>query len=400
MRNVGSGRTAATVVIVGVDTESMGRVRETLAAEAVLPANSIGFGDALSVVKRNRPDVVIVGFMEGLEAPLALGQALAKEVPSTSLVALADASQADQILAAMRVGYKEYVVLPDDAARLRTVVHEAAYAPSDDDEKGMVVSFVGAKGGVGTTLLTAHLAVELAAIHRVLTLDMDFSMGDLSSVLDLNPKDSLVDLLPKAERIDERMLSGAAALHRSKLHVLAQPGDIDPAIEVNADDVYGVIRAAAKAYQYVLIDCGTYLDEAVAMSMNVSDIVVVITTPSVVSVRDAYRRVRVLDTLGIERDRMRLVVNRYHKGAYVSLNDIEQNLGLKVVGSIPEDPRTVEQAINEGKLIREVGRRSDVARAISTLVAVLTEDMEAPEGGGGPSEGGGGGFFSSFFSRG
>jgi pilus assembly protein CpaE len=376
----------------------MGRVRETLAAEAVLPANSIGFGDALSVVKRNRPDVVIVGFMEGLEAPLALGQSLIKEVPSCTLVALHHSSNADHILSAMRVGYKEYVVLPDDASRLRQVVHDAAYAPSDDDEKGMVVSFIGAKGGTGTTLLTAHLAVELAAIHRVLAIDMDFGMGDLASVLDLNPKDSIIDLLPRADRIDERMLTGSAALHRTKLHVLAQPGELDPAAEVNADDVYGIIRAAAKAYQYVLIDCGTYLDEAVAMSMNVSDIVVIITTPSVVSVRDAYRRIRVLDSLGVERERVRLVVNRNHRGAYVSLEDIQQNLGLKIVGAIPEDPRTVEQAINEGKLIREVGRKSEVARAISTLVALLTEDMDEdnPDSSAAESKGG----FFSFFSRG
>ena len=78
MRNIGSGRTAATVVLVGLENEEMGRVRETLAAEAVLPSNSTGFGDALTSIRRTRPDVVIVSFSQGIEAPLALAQAVRK----------------------------------------------------------------------------------------------------------------------------------------------------------------------------------------------------------------------------------------------------------------------------------------------------------------------------------
>ena len=42
MRNIGSGRTAATVVLVGLENEEMGRVRETLAAEAVLHPTQLG----------------------------------------------------------------------------------------------------------------------------------------------------------------------------------------------------------------------------------------------------------------------------------------------------------------------------------------------------------------------
>ena len=47
MRNVGTARAAASVVLVGLDADAMGMVRETLAAEAVLPNSSISFGDAI-----------------------------------------------------------------------------------------------------------------------------------------------------------------------------------------------------------------------------------------------------------------------------------------------------------------------------------------------------------------
>jgi hypothetical protein len=52
VRNIGRSAGAASVVLVGLDAEAMGMVRETLAAEAVLPNATVAFGDALGVIER------------------------------------------------------------------------------------------------------------------------------------------------------------------------------------------------------------------------------------------------------------------------------------------------------------------------------------------------------------
>src|SRR5690606_34266129 len=124
------------------------------------------------------------------------------------------------------------------------------------------------------TLIATHLAADLAAIHRVILMDMNFAMGDCATMLDLAPKDSIIDVLPRADRLDERMLTGSVAVHRSKVHVMAQPPDLDKVEDINPDDVYSVINMAATAYQYVLIDVGTYTDDAAAMALGVSDIII------------------------------------------------------------------------------------------------------------------------------
>lgn len=400
MRNIGKGGGAASVIQVGLEPEAMGLVREVLAAEAVLANQSVSFGDALAVVQRSRPDVVIVGFTNATEAALALAETLKRDMPGVTLVALARQSSADQILAAMRAGFKEFVVLPDDATRLRAVVHESAYEGEEDDEKGVVIALTSAKGGCGNTVIATHLAAELAAIHRVVCIDMDFGMGDVASMMDLSARDSIADLLPRADSLDERALTGAVAVHRSKVHVLTAPEDMEQLTDIRADDVYNVISTAADAYQFVILDCGTYYDEGVALALNVADIVVLITTPDVTSIRDAFRRMRTLQALGVDRERVKLVVNRWHKAAYVGLEDIQQNLGLPVSATIAEDARHVEQAINEGKLIREINKKSEAARDLAHLVAVLTEegdeDLAAEE----PESTGVSGFFSNLFNRG
>jgi len=398
VRNIGKSSGAASVVLVGLDGDQMGTVRETLAAEAVLPNSSVPFGDALPVIERTRPDVVIVGYMRSIEASLALAEELSRTSPTVVLVALADAREADQILAAMRAGYKEFVVLPDDASRLRQVVHEAAFAPDDDEEKGRVIAIAGSKGGVGNTTLAIHLAAELAAIHRVILMDLDFGMGDVAPMMDITARDSVADLLARADRLDERMLNGSVAVHRTKVNVLTTPDDMESIGVVRADDIFSIINVAAKAYQWVIIDCGTYYDEGVSMALNVADTVVLLTTPDVTSVRDAFRRIRNLQVLGVDKERIALVVNRWHKNAYVSNKDISANLGIPIAATIADDPRHVEQAVNEGKIIREVNRRCDAARDIANLVAVLTEDPE-DIGHVEPEQESSGGWLSSLFSR-
>lgn len=400
MRNIGRAGGAANIVLIGLDNEAMGMVRETLAAEAALPSESIGFGDALEYVRSERPNVVIVGYSRAIDASLELAGVLTREVPQATLIALADRSDAQAILSAMRVGYKEFVVLPQDASRLREVVKQAASTSTEDEDKGTVVALIGAKGGVGTTVLTTNLCTELAAIHQVLVLDFDFGMGDVASLLDIKARDTLADLLPRADRLDERSLTASVAVHKSKVHVLPLPENISMAGEATSDELYAILNIAARAYHYVFIDCGSYLDDAVSLAVQAADTVVLICTPDITSVRDAFRRLRHLQNLQVPKERIRLVVNRQHKNAFIGLADIKQNLGMNIAATVADDPRTVDTAVNECKLIRDVNRRSDVARDISALVGMITEDAVGDFDPGEDPNKGGGGFFGRLFGRG
>ena len=156
-----------------------------------------------------------------------------------------------------------------------------------------------------------------------------------------------MSLLPRADRIDERMLTGSVTVHGSKVHVLAQQGDLDPTMEINADDIYGIIGAACKGYQYILIDCGTYLDDAVYVTERGRYCGCCHRTHRRVGA-DCYRRIQLLDQLGVEKERVRLVVNKYSNQSFVSRADIQRNLGISVAGVITSDSKTVMSATNEG----------------------------------------------------
>ncbi|GDX80587.1 pilus assembly protein CpaE [Deltaproteobacteria bacterium] len=376
----GSASNAASVIVVGVDARAMGQVRETLGTEAVLPTTPIPYEDAVAAVRRQRPDVVITGFDADPEEAVRLAPLLMNEVGSKiHLVALSSGADPDRIRAAMRAGYREFVVLPADAELLRQAVHEATFAEDRDDDSGEVVAMWGSKGGVGTTFLAINLAGELSPVHRVCVADLDFAMGDVAAFLDLTPPQSIADVFRNIGRLDERMLAGSVAVHSSKIHVLGQPSDLEHREEPRGDLVMRVLTATSRAYQYVIADCGSSLDEASVTAATVADYIVIITTPDVPSVKDTWRRLQFIEKLGLEKERLRLVVSRYdRKTAQLSIADIETNLGRRVDATVAED-RNVLRSIHEGTLLRDVDKRCEGARDIGRLVSLVTGEETAEE---------------------
>ncbi len=371
---------AATVLVVGVDARGMGQVRETLGTEAVLPTAPIPYEEALASVRRQRPDVVIAGFDADPEEAVRLAPVLLSEAGSkVHLVALSSGADPDRIRAAMRAGYREFVVLPADAELLRQAVHEATWSGDRDEDAGEVIAMWGSKGGVGTTLLSVNLAGELSPVHRVCVVDLDFAMGDVGAFLDLTINQSIADVFRNIGRLDERMLAGSVGVHSSKIHVLGQPIDLETREEPRGDLVMRILTATARAYQYVLADCGASLDEASVTAATVADHIVLITTPDIPSVKDTWRRLQFIEKLGLERDRIRLVVNRFDKRtAQVGIADIEQNLGRKVDAVVNED-RNALRAVADGVLLRDIDKRSEGARDIGRMLSFITGEEVVDE---------------------
>src|SRR5207247_5242198 len=73
---------------------------------------------------------------------------------------------------------------------------------------GKLVSFIGARGGVGTTTLAANLAWHLANRHsrRVALVDLDLQNGDCSMIFNVDNVPGLRDALANPLRLDHLLL--------------------------------------------------------------------------------------------------------------------------------------------------------------------------------------------------
>lgn len=398
MRSHGTPTSTASVGLVDVDEELQTHIEKALSAEAVL-SKSVSLEDATESLIRQMPNVALVSIENDSSSVVAFAKEIQRELPDLTLIALARSRDPDVILTAMRVGFSEFIVLPEDAEQLRTAVSQSAQQRAADGGSAMVVAVLGAKGGVGSTMIAAHLAAELAGIHRVLCMDLDFGKGDLAPLMDTKPTESIADLLPRASSVDERMLSGHTIVHGSKVHLLCQPDDIERIESVQAEDVFNIINAAAQGFQYIVIDAGSKVSQANEFALRVADHVLLVTTPDVISVRDTHRTFKSLLTRGIDRQQVHVVINRMPKKPFLTAETIESNLGLKVVGILPDDPQRVEQAVNEGKLLRELFPRSEIVVELGRLVGILSDEADLSEVDASAASQQKGGILSRFFSK-
>jgi pilus assembly protein CpaE len=136
---------------------------------------------------------------------------------------------------------------------------------------------------------------------------------------------------------------------------------------------------AARSFPYVLLDCGTCSDEQALTALVTADEVLLVTTPEVPALRNAWRRLRLFDRLGVERDRIRLVVNRWSRSAPVSRRDIESNLGMSIYATLSDDPKVLYNSVNYGRLFEDVNRRAAITREVKALAGHLGNEAQVPE---------------------
>jgi len=207
---------------------------------------------------------------------------------------------------------------------------------------------------------------------------MDFGMGDVAAMLRLEPESSILDLFSKLPVLSQRELLASVAVHPSHVHVLPQPSfPEDPGhltrAQLGSSEMHQLLDLLQETYQYIVLDCSGDIDLPTLIALRRADQVWLLCTPDVLSVRNTWRRMRLLDQLGISRDRLKLVVNRWRESAPLSIEQIEANLEISVAARIREDRSNVEQAVTRGVLLRDLNTQSPAHIDIAQSVSLITE---------------------------
>ncbi len=263
MESQESNSVSVATMAVGLDEEKLHTLTGALGTMVrISPPEGVPYREAEPVAWVERPRVVFVDFDRNIDKAVDLGPTLLDMLPGVLLVAISQRSEPERIRTAMRAGFREYVVLPDDIDILRRSVQSVAIATEeDDDARGKVIAVTGAKGGVGATMLTTNMAALMAQNQRVLAIDMVYGLGDLAVQLDLKPSDGMADLLKNIGRLDERVLDACCVVHDSQVQVLPQPEDAQTYEPPPVDAVLRMLHIAARSFPYVIIDCGTASEE-------------------------------------------------------------------------------------------------------------------------------------------
>ncbi len=256
-----------------------------------------------------------------------------------------------------------------------------------------MTAFFAPKGGVGSTVLACNMAGVLAGLgQRVVLCDLDLQLGAVPTSLNLKPERSIAELVVEAERVGTGPLESGLDRHHSGLTVVAQGDRIEELSEVTAERLPRLFDALGQQFEHVIVDgLRDFSDHAVS-AMDLAHQVVLVATQDVPSVRAAARALRIFRRLGYEPGRIKVVLNRYHKRAPVSLEAIHNALGQPVDAVVRNDFPLVESALNHGVMVSELKATAGLTRDVAALARLLAG---LPTG-----ERSGGGLLSRLFGRG
>jgi pilus assembly protein CpaE len=344
--------------------------------------------EALQFVRDRIPDLVITDVrmpeLNGIELTSRLRAH--HRTAGVPILMFSELSGAPDALAGYAAGADDYLPKPFELeileAKVQSLLRRSAGATAKRN-RGRMILFAHAKGGVGTTCLAVNTAVMLAAQSSkpVGLLDLDVEFGDSAVYLNLHPNRTLADLkAPPGALVDEtsfegfvtesgsvRLVVGSDFPERAELVTL-------PAIQLAID------RLSATC-QYVLVDSPASFSERTLTALDTCDLICLVTSASLPSLKATRRCLVLFDTLGVSPQRVRLILNHSTPHA------MDIGVAAAVLGRHPDfviqNSGSLERAASTGRPLVTADPAdplvSDLRKLADSIVASLPLSLDAPD---------------------
>ncbi len=244
-----------------------------------------------------------------------------------------------------------------------------------------VMTIASATGGCGKTFFATNAAYEMAkAGHQVLLLDTDLQFGEVAAALRVRHPYSVYDGLYDAHghRLPNEVLADhfdeIVMHHELGFDVLTAPRDPVLADYVGARDADHVLSVASPRYDVIIVDTPPSLNEVVLTCLDRSDVVAVLATLDVPSLKNLTVFLDTLRRLHIDDSKMRLILNKAEADIGISTGQAQEAFNDRFVGAIPQD-RAVPRSINAGTVLLAVEPRSAVSARLLDAISA-----SAPQG--------------------
>ena len=394
------------VIIVDDIAETRENVRKLLQFEAdieVIGAAKSG-KEGIEFSKEQDPDVVLMDInmpdMDGISAT----EAILRSQPHVQVIILSVQGDQNYMRRAMLAGARDFLTKPPMADELISAIRRAGEMAQHERAKnaqmraapatpglpasagfsltqGKVITVYSPKGGTGCTTIAVNLAL---ALHnedtRTTLVDGNFQFGDVAVFINEQGKNTIIDLATRVNELDPEIVEGVMIKHAaSGVHVLAAPSRPEYAEKVTSDQFAQLIDYLRQMYAYVVIDTTPTLSDITLAAIDKSNVVVLVTTQDIPSIKNARLFLDLLQTIGINRERIVFCMNKYDKRIAITPDRVGDNLKQSVAAVIPMDERSVVPAVNRGVPFILDNKTQPAARGILSLAESVREALATSE---------------------
>ncbi|HWP97458.1 MAG TPA: response regulator [Syntrophomonadaceae bacterium] len=343
--------------------------------------------EALEQVARLKPEIIIMDInmpgMDGIEA----AKLITREYPAVSVIIASVDDEISNFRRAMMAGAKEYLVKPLSADELHTTIHQVAELnrnlsrPKEPEQSGIsskgsfsankIISVFGTKGGVGKSIICTNLAVAAAQKHKckVALVDLDIQFGDVSILMNLDPRKTILELIQEGEEPGKELLEDYL-YERNGVNILAAPTKPELAELVSPAGVGRILKMFRGYYNYTFVDTPSFIDETTLTALEISDLVLLVITLDLPTIKNVKKGIDILRSLNML-NKIRLVLNRSSGMAGIEPKDVERVLEMPIRAEVPSDGKLVIASVNQGIPFVKMNPKAPISKGIINTLQIL-----------------------------
>ncbi len=344
------GAETLSVLLIGPDDGRRSSAMRALASNGGAEVKECGAypqsADDLPHLLAGSPDAVLIDLDSDPESALELVENVCV-LGTTTVMVFSEKADPELLVRCMRAGAREFLTFPLAPEVMgEALVRAAARRPQIKSEKkaaGRLLTFMGAKGGAGATMVACNFAVALAkeSGQKTVLIDLDLPLGDAALNMGIAAEFSTIDALNSMERLDSRFLDKLLVKHSSGVWLLAAPGRFLQ-YQANTDAIDWLIYVARQEFENVVVDLGSKLDLMGTTAYKEATTFYLVTQSSIPELRNSNRLVQQFFAGNLPK--LEIVVNRYESRTLgVSEEHIVKALTRPVQWKIPNDYASVRK---------------------------------------------------------
>lgn len=364
--------------------------------------------EGIELAREIRPDVILMDInmpdMDGITAT----ETIRNEMPFAQIIILSVQGDPNYMRRAMLAGARDFLTKPPSVDEMIAAIRRAGHLAQEERSKskpiyagqpglaglgalaspvlhqGKIILVYSPKGGTGCTTIAVNLAASLQKEETpVIIVDGNIQFGDVAVFLNQQSKNSIADLAPRAEELDPEVIEEVTVVHQeSGLKLLAAPTRPELADQVSGDQFGKVLSLLRHLYSYVIVDTTSMLDDVTLAGIDNADLIMLVTTQEIPAIKDARLFLDLLPGLGIPRDRILLVMNRFDKRIGITPEKVSENFKQEIAAVLPFDDRTVLPSVNRGKPFMLGDKSRQLTRNFLGLTEAVRRRLEKVNGNG------------------
>lgn len=295
---------------------------------------------------RDHPDLMIIdptiADISGEEVARKLKQDA--RTASMPIIALSSDTSLARMKTCLDAGFSEYIMKSRQALpALNDAINRLlgkTFTNSNSKQGGLLMVFLSAKGGTGTSSMCANIAMNIAQSQpeaRVVVLDMVLPIGSIASIVGYEGTQNIATItdISLAETTPEFFRDKLPDMKTWGFHLLAGSPDPESSNQIQVGRIWDIVTALKESYDFVLIDLGRSLSKISLPLIQHADLIALIISTDTSTVSLTKTLWQYLKSKGVADTSVYAILNRAVGLEGLSKIDAEKMIEMPIKATMP-----------------------------------------------------------------